>query len=698
MLQNFFTWTGSWFVNTLSWWQWLILAAVPPAIIALYFLKLKRQPLEVPSTYLWHKSIEDLHVNSIWQRLRRNLLLLLQLLLLLLVMLALLRPNWQTRRATGQRFIFLIDNSASMQATDVGPSRLEEAKRRVRQRIENDMDTGDAAMIISFSDTPRVVQTFTDDRSRLVGSLEKIEPTQRGTSLLEALKVASGLANPGRSAEDAGDDLVAEAMPADLLIFSDGKFPPVADFTLGHLKPIFVPISDPAAANVGIVAFDVRPSEADPELAQAFARLENFGQDDVSVLVELFRHGDDQPIDADRVEIAPGKARGVTFDLGAVQSGVLQLKLDTGDDLALDDRAWTVIRPPQRAKVLLVTLGNEPLELALKTALATDRADVRIETPDFLKDKIYRDRAAAGVYDLVIYDRCAPRQAESPDEGPPDNGPPDNGPPDNGPLMPQANTLFIGSLPPPRTGWSAGPKVDVPEIIDVEASHPLLQWIDLSDVSLLEGTPLKPPPSGGVLIDSDQGPMMAITPRERFEDAVLGFVILDEVVGDDGQKSRLIGTDWMTRQSFPVFVLNVIDYLGGRRRASHSGGVQPGRPAVLKAPAPHANLRVRTPSAEKIDLQGDPSGKAVFAGTEELGVYEVQSDGTTLQPFVVNLFHAAESNIRPEKNPIIKIGYVEVEGQSGWETTRREIWKWLLGLGLVVLLLEWYIYNRRVYL
>ncbi len=72
-------------INMLTWWQWLILAAVPPAIVLLYFLKLKRRPLEVPSTYLWHKSIEDLHVNSIWQRLRRNLLLFLQLLLVVLV-------------------------------------------------------------------------------------------------------------------------------------------------------------------------------------------------------------------------------------------------------------------------------------------------------------------------------------------------------------------------------------------------------------------------------------------------------------------------------------------------------------------------------------------------------------------------------------------------------------------------------------
>jgi len=67
-------------INTLSFWQWGLLLAVPPAIILLYFLKLKRRPLQVPSTYLWHRSIEDLHVNTVWQRLRRNLLLFLQLL------------------------------------------------------------------------------------------------------------------------------------------------------------------------------------------------------------------------------------------------------------------------------------------------------------------------------------------------------------------------------------------------------------------------------------------------------------------------------------------------------------------------------------------------------------------------------------------------------------------------------------------
>ena len=52
---------------------------------------------------------------------------------------------------------------------------------------------------------------------------------------LEALKLAAGLANPGRSAEDISDVRVAEAMPATLYIFSDGRFGPVAGFALGNL-------------------------------------------------------------------------------------------------------------------------------------------------------------------------------------------------------------------------------------------------------------------------------------------------------------------------------------------------------------------------------------------------------------------------------------------------------------------------------
>src|SRR5947207_6691087 len=106
---------------------WSALAGVPVGIIALYFLKLRRRPVHVPSTMLWRKSLEDLHVNSLFQRLRRNLLLFLQLLAVALAMLALAGLRSKGTGGQGQRYVLMIDNSASMSATDVAPSRLAQA-------------------------------------------------------------------------------------------------------------------------------------------------------------------------------------------------------------------------------------------------------------------------------------------------------------------------------------------------------------------------------------------------------------------------------------------------------------------------------------------------------------------------------------------------------------------------------------------
>ena len=143
--------------------------------------------------------------------------------------------------------------------------------------------------------------------------------------------------------------------------------------------------------------------------------------------------------------------------------------------------------------------------------------------------------------------------------------------------MPQANTLFIGALPA-EGGWTAGQKSDVPQIIDIDSAHPLMQWMDMGDVLLAAGTPLKPPSGATVLVDSDLGPMMAIAPRDSFEDVVLGFTIVEEQAGADGKTKKYYGTNWPTRQSFPVFMRNLFEYCGGR----------PDRQRRRKCPAGHA--------------------------------------------------------------------------------------------------------------
>ncbi|MHC4402700.1 MAG: VWA domain-containing protein [Planctomycetota bacterium] len=700
-------------INMLSWWQWTILAAVPPAIIALYFLKLKRKPLEVPSTYLWRRSIEDLHVNTIWQRLRRNLLLFLQLLLIFLAMAAVLRPGWRGEKVSGNRYIYLIDNSASMQATDAAPSRLDEAKRQAKEQIKQ-MGSGDVAMIVSFADRARTVEGFTHSKDRLLRALEKIRPSQRPTSISEALRLASARANPDHSAnpDDVQDTSIriAEAQPATLFVFSDGKFPEATDFRPGNLDPVYVPVGTAEAANVGILAFSVRRHPSDPSVSQAYARVRNFGREAASVSLELLVDG--RLNNADQLNVPAGKTTGVRFPLGMVDSGVLELRINNADHLASDNFAWAVVNPPRRAKVLLVTPGNVLLDCSLGTATVRGLADVTFRGPDFLKDKQYRQESALGVYDLVIYDRCRPEQ------------------------MPAANTLFIGALPPARVAaseedeeepgvaagesppepsdeWRAGPRVSLPIIYDTDSTHPLMQSLEMSGVELADVTPLEVPQGGTVLIDvhwidsserSHVEPAFAVAPREEFEDAVMGFVFLDQVTGDDGEVGTYVGTNWPIKGSFPVFVLNLLDYFGGRRAASAEATLRPNQSVLLESPVPGQTLEVvRKPNAvaphgETFTPKESRPGEFHFAETSELGDYEVQADGKPLEHLAVNLFHGGESDVAT--SPSIQLGRGEpVEApDSISEITRRELWKWLLLAGLAVLCFEWYVYNRRVWM
>ena len=319
------------FLNALTGLQWAIATAIPIGVIALYFLKLKRQPVQVPSTFLWQKSVEDLHVNSLFQRLRKNLLLLLQLLILALALLALLRPAWFASKSGGQRHVIVVDNSASMSATDVEPNRLEVAKRQAISEVIDKMEGNDIAMIIAFNDSASVVQSYTSNRQLLRERLNSIQPTQRTTNLREALEVASGLANPQSFSAGARDEnaVVEDTGRPQLHLFTDGGFPDVKDFSLGSLSLAGVSADDTdkkdekdkayfnvvgkGNSNVAIVGMMVRRNEEHPEQIQVFARLYNFSSDPVSTNSELFLDGELK--DAREVKLEPKSEQAVVFDL-----------------------------------------------------------------------------------------------------------------------------------------------------------------------------------------------------------------------------------------------------------------------------------------------------------------------------------------------------------------------------------------------
>ena len=650
-------------LNTLAWWQWLVVAGIPPAIVLLYFLKLKRLPLEVPSTYLWSRTIEDLHVNTIWQRLRRNLLLFLQLLLVGLLIMAMLRPGWQAMQTLDERIIFLIDNSASMSATDERPSRLEQARQRALALVDQ-METGHVGMVIAFSDTAQT-QSYNESRRALRRQIESIVPTNHRTDIREALQAAAGLANPGLT-RLADNQAVNESLPATLYILSDGGFATVPDFSLGNLTPVYVASGQVPYDNLAVVAFATDRNPQHPERMQAFANVANFGAQDATVTLELFL--DDQSLDLVELPVAAGKEAGWHFDLPDLEEGMLKVVLQHDDALRLDNVAYTAINRPRPARVLVVSPGNEALRASLDTSQVQELAVVTFAEPPILDTAEHKEQVDAGLYDLIIYDRCQPAR------------------------MPQANTLFLGSLPP-GDQWTAGPPSGPPNIIDIDRTHPLTQLVDMSYVRIAEGRALKPPLGSTVLFDSVIGPLLAIAPRDAFEDAVCGFPLFVEENGETVPNST-----WPLRPSFPVFFFNAVRYLGGSRGVQAIGNVPPGSPMTIRSPAVVTEITVTNPQGERTTMRRTNQAPFVYTSTQDLGVYTIQegSDKEVSHRFAVNLFDRQESDLRPREN--LDLGHETVPGQAGFASARRETWKWILLLGLGVLLFEWYVYNRRVYI
>ena len=668
----------NYWINSLPIYQWIILGLVPPLIFLLYFLKLRRVPLEVPSTYLWTKTVEDMHVNSLWQKLRQNLLLMLQLLAALLLMLSCLRPGCDGEELAGERFIFVVDQSASMSATDTetGITRLEEAKRQVCALIDQ-MKSSDNAMIISFSDNSIPVQSYTPSKGILKSKVKSIPQTQRSSDINEALLAASGLANPGRTSDRTSeiDVQVAEALPATIYIFSDGAVKEVPKFSLGNLTPEYRPIGSQLAeppANIGITGFAINDQLEGNGQVQVFARISNSGIEEQTVGLSLFVG--DELADARQVTVDGVGALPINFDLSNFLPGLesaekIRLQIDEKDFYMQDNNAYCVLNPPKQANILVVTDSNEYLEFAMSTGAVSKLANVEFENRDFLKDNTYKERATLGLYDLVIFDQCAPE------------------------TMPLCNTVFFGQLPPGGQ-WQVIEKLETAPIIDFSTADPLMYDVNMGNVNILSSLLLKRPQGSSPLIESSKGTIMMVGPREGFEDLVIGFSLV--TYADNGDIN--INTDWPKSPSFPFFVQNIVYHLAGATRLNASRNISPGDSVKLKLAIPDDQIAVTSPNGTKTTVKARPDSSFVFGQSDQTGIYQASAKGEAEpeQLFAVNLLDSLESNLQVRDE--LNLGYEKIEATISSIPARKEFWTWIVLLVLLIITIEWYIYNRRVFI
>jgi len=689
----------------------IVLFLLPLVLILLYFLKLRRKPLTVSSTFLWKKSIEDLHVNRFLQWMRHNTLLLLQLASLLGLIYAIVGPRLHGSSASGRHYIITVDNSASMNATDVSPTRLEWAKAQALREIDAATDS-DFGMVIVFNSTAEIRQSRTSNRALLRRAVADVRPTSHSTRIEEALILAESLANPARSTEneavrpldaEPGKErtyAAPEGIPTTVHVFSDGRFSDVADFALNNLTiHLHIPeLPRDTVNNIGIVRMDAVRDDADASKVEVSVRVLNFRAEVASVELKLdvlSRSGN--LLDARQksvylpkrvVEYPEGESTIPTKDIPGEQIATFTLTgVDTAADVELratlaglqdafplDDRVSVILGIVRKARVLHVGPKNAAIAYFLDSPSTKDIADVRYITREQLADrKLYGDPARSGEIDLVIFHRCAPEREED---------------------LPLANCLFVGAVPPPwkKTGTAGDPEiveaVKFPRVQGWVDTHPIMRglrgWQDLELAEAWRYEAL--PPRTPRLLEGDRGmPLIFTRSRGTNTDLILAFGLETE----DGQWN----TRWFMKIGFPLFLRNALYVLGNIRDAGAEDNLRPGQIQILRPPGGVAEIVVRSPSGEKTTIERGGRADFTFSGTDELGVYRVAAKDDERR-FAVNLFDPEESHIEPRMS--IRIGQEEVRAGVN-RSQPLELWRYIVLLGLVLVVVEWYLYNLRVH-
>lgn len=633
-------------------------SAAVPLLLALYFLKLKRREMQVSSTLLWKRAVQDLQVNAPFQRLRRNLLLLLQLLALAAILFALAGPVLALRRGPGRRYVLLIDRSASMNATDVESSRLDEARRQAKVFVDS-MRSGsalslrsesDVAMVIAFDKRAKVMCNFTADKRQLAAALEAIEPSDGVSRLAEAVTAARAFA------ETAGTDSRAQ-----LVLFSDGRIEDLDAVALADDELVFHRIGA-SQENVAITAMKARRSYERPEEVDVFASLANYGPEGIACDVQLAVDGDVRAVrsvavprsqlDSDDGRPRPGQAA-VHFSLSHRDEGVLEVRQLQADALASDDTAWSVLEPPRRLSVLLVTEGNPVLESALR-ACPISRLDPC--TPAGFDDMDPAAFLVRPAYDVIVLDNHVPAH------------------------LPRSRYLVFGP-PPDGIDVNVPGRVEDQVIVDWRSQHPVLQYVNLTNLFVAKAHQMELPRSATVLAEFNGSPAIALLRREGVPYLLAGFNILE--------------SNWPFEPSFVLFCFNALNYLGSQAAGGETHELAVGEPIAIEGIADNAVVTITRPDASRVELKPAPGGTVRFPGTHRAGVYAAAVPGRPQRYYAVNLLDGDESRIEPEDSIEFATVTVAAEEQA-IQRANVPLWPALVLAALGLVCLEWLAYNSRV--
>jgi hypothetical protein len=606
---------------------WLFALLIP--LVVFYFLKLKRPRQIIPSLVLWRQVLSDQRVNSPFQRFKRNLLLLLQMLLLALLVLAAMQPFLRRETMRAGRLPVLVDVSASMAALDRagGRSRLDEAKQRLRERIDGLLPDQELCLI-AFGKSARKLTGFTNSKTELRDAVTALEVEDVPGELDEALRLAQALART--TAFDR------------VLVLTDGNLPAKTNFELPfQLELQKLPSAGP---NAGITAFNARrTSDGGWELFVQISVTDPAPAGTATVELDVAGRS----LTKERVTLAAGASPRLAFRISGEQNAVVHasLRADGFDSLATDNEAW------------LTLPAGRPLDVFVSESLTVFRH--ALAALDGLRIFPSKDTPSPGAFDLAITDK---------------------------PDAPPARVLCTTGFVPEDVASLVTLAQKSATAIDWRRDSPLLQHVSFDEVIFMED-PVTAPGKDETAFANLGCEILAQGPH--------GPLALLRSEGENARVHLLFHPERSTlpfRVAFPILVANLVEHARKAAGLSESAAVATG---VLPAQyfGAGATVTVRGPGKSERTERADDRGLVSGIPAPRVGEYRL-TVGSATQTIGASLLSTSESSLATvsevEFGDRISVAAAGIAAKSD-----RSLW-WALALaGFVVLLVEWWWFQRR---
>jgi Ca-activated chloride channel family protein len=486
-----------------------------------------------------------------------------------------------------QRYLMIIDTSASMAATDVKPDRLTAVKAAAVSYLRALRDNSEVALFDMNSTTTRLLD-YTDDLASVERAISELNVRNTSTDPESLVSLLTAIAQDRSQA-------------VTVALFTDGNFrldEKRVDFDALRSLPIDVFSVGGGGDNVAITSLEIRRPAYGEGPGEVFAVVENFGRE--RRVFEIVMYHGVRVIRSEYIDLAPQERRVITQGLPSVTTTPVRLDILLDDDLHLDNSAQTVARTSRSRSVLLVTKDNKNLYLAL-SAVPGLRVIARL--PGEVQ------ATAPFGYDLVVYDGVSPGSTLT------------------------ADTVVINA-PLGMRQVRVLDEYEYAKMVFIDESHPVMRFVDERALVAETGQILDPAPDAAVIAYGTSGPLAVVGREGRYQYAYFGFPFTARV---------FVGS-----ASFPILISNLVFHMIEGRDDVRQ--LSPGEPIVVPIESSSENpdeavtVTVRLPSGDARTFEGT-GDHFLYPDTFDTGIYQVNVPGREYG-FAVNLFDRDELDIR----------------------------------------------------